>query len=202
MKSVSDLPVLLVNRFEADRLLGQHLRDIKEPPLPSDLAIVAHPLNDHLGVILNGRQFARERTWRDRVKAGGSLTVQSFMGTFPVILLLKAVKILLLVPLRWLGWDLVFEGSVHPFMTTVLAGLTRFDPLRTDTQLNPPFRQLTESADRERSEGRTVIGANRLRQAVLAKHPLKPRSNRSITGALQRPAQQQIREKLSVMVRG
>jgi hypothetical protein len=41
-----------------------------------------------------------------------------------------------------------------------------------------------------------------LRQAVLAKHPLKPRSNRSITGALQRPAQQQIREKLSVMVRG
>src|SRR5688572_24043157 len=134
MKAVSDFPVLLVNSFEANRLLGQHVRDINEPPIPSDLAIVAYPLNDHLGAVFDGRQFARVRTWRDTVKAGRSLSLQGLVGTLPVILLLKAVKILLLVPWRWLGWDLVFERSMHPFMTSVLAGFTRLDPLRTDAQ--------------------------------------------------------------------
>ena len=59
--------------------------------------------------------------------------------------------------MRWLRWGVVLEGSVHPFMTSVLAGLTRLNPLRLNTELNPPLRELTDTAHGQRSKRRPVI---------------------------------------------
>ena len=118
------------------------------------------------------------------------------MRTLPVILLQEKIKTVLLAPVRWLWWGILLKGSMHPFMTSVLAGLSRFDPLGADAQLNPPLRQFTDTADGQRSKGRSVVRANRLGQAILAKCPLQPGSDRLVAGMLQSPAQKQIARKV------
>jgi hypothetical protein len=114
------------------------------------------------------------------------------MRTLPVILLLEQIKMLLLALMRWLRWGVVLEGSVHPFMTFILAGLTRLNPLRLDTELNPPLRELTDTAHGQRSKRRPVITTNRLGQPIFAKRPLKPGPDRLVARVLQCPAHQQI----------
>src|SRR5678815_421411 len=114
------------------------------------------------------------------------------MGTLPVILLLEQIKMLLLALIRWLGWGVVLKSSVHSFMTSVLAGLTRLNPLRLNTELNPPLRELTDTAHCQRSKRRPVITTNRLGQPIFSKRPLKPGPDRRVARVLQCPAHQQI----------
>src|SRR5262245_56593095 len=114
------------------------------------------------------------------------------MRTLPVILLDELIKVARLASKRWLWGDIVLKGSVHAFVASILAGLARLNALGTDAQLDPPFRQLTDPAQGQGGKGGAVIGANAIRQAVSAKSPLKPGSNRLIGRVLQGPTDQQI----------
>jgi hypothetical protein len=58
--------------------------------------------------------------------------------------------------------------------------------------LHPPLRQLTDATEGQRGEGRTVVSADRMRQSIGVKRPLKPGPNRSVTRVFQSPTQQQI----------
>ena len=77
------------------------------------------------------------------------------MRTLPVILLQEKIKTVLLASVRWLWWDILLKGSMHPFITSVLAGLSRFDPLgaetrksihRLDNSLTPPMASEAKGA--------------------------------------------------------
>src|SRR5262245_6171724 len=192
MKPIADLPLSCVGLCRPNRLVLQYLRDINEIPAPLDLTVVSHPPNDHLRVILYWRDLTRIATRRNTIYTAWSFSSQRFMAPLPVILLIKQIKMVLLAFVRCLGWNIVLERSVHPFMTSVLAGLSWLAPLRTDAQLDPPLRQLTDTADGQRGKGRSVIRADRLRQPIFAKRPLKPGPDSGITGVLQGPAQKQI----------
>src|SRR5258706_3741171 len=196
MKTISNLPLLFLDLRESKRLLSQHLRDVNEIATPFDLAVIAHAPNRGGRAVFNGWNFPRVTAWRDTINTPRRLSSQRFMRALPVILLQEEIKMVLLTPLSWLRRDILFKSAVHPFMTAVLARLSRLDPLGADAELDPPLRQLTEPAHGQRSKGGSVISANRLGQAILAKRPLKPGSDGTIAGMLQGPAHQQVTRKV------
>ena len=98
------------------------------------------------------------------------------MGTLPVKLLHKGIEAPLLGHKRAGGRTHhgLFQRAMHAFMATVFTGLSRANALGANAQANPPLRQLAQAACSHRGKGRAVVGAQRLRQAVFPKHPLKP----------------------------
>ena len=77
-------------------------------------------------------------------------------------------------------------------MAPVLAWLTRLDPFRTDAKLDPPLRQLADTAHTERGKRCSVVGTNGPGQSVLSKGSFKPRPNHPIAVLPQGLAHQQI----------
>jgi hypothetical protein len=57
---------------------------------------------------------------------------------------------------------------MHPFMPPLLLGLARLNPFMNNTQLHPLDRQPTQTPHAGRREREAVVGANALRQTVLA----------------------------------
>src|SRR6266849_1973006 len=100
------------------------------------------------------------------------------MRPFVIELVTEVIEALLLMGQgggrRIRGFGL--ERLVHPLMAAVLLGLARLDALRPDAQLDPPDPEPAKPARTERGEGGAIIGADRARQAVLAKHPLQLRA--------------------------
>ena len=175
MKTITNLPFLFLDLLDSERLLGQHLRDVNEIAAPLDLAVVAHAPNRRARAVLDGWNFAWVTAWGNMINTIRGLSFQRLMRTLPVILLQEEIKTVLLAPVSWLWRDILLKGSVHPFMTSVLAGLSRLDPLGADAELDPPLRQLTDTTDGQRSKGRSVVSANRLGQAIFAKRPTPTR---------------------------
>ncbi len=66
-----------------------------------------------------------------------------------------------------------FESSVHAFVAAVLLGLAGLDEFGEDAEADPPDRERGEAAERVGGEGGTVVGADTLRQAVLAEEALE-----------------------------
>ena len=65
------------------------------------------------------------------------------------------------------------EGPVPPFMTAILLGPPRLNPLVPEAELDPPDTELREATEGRRGKGRAVIGANRLRPPLLAEQTLE-----------------------------
>src|ERR1043166_5574420 len=192
MKTKADFPSLLLNLLEAKGLARQDLRDIDQLTAPPYLASVSHVSNQTLRIILNRWQFFRIRPWRRIINSGWSFSVERLMRPLDIVLFLEAIKMALLSWVVWLRRNIKFQGSMHPFMAPILAGLAGLNPFRADTQLNPPLGQLTETSESQRGKGSTVVCANGLRQAIAAKCPLNPGPYRGVTGVFQSAAQQQI----------
>src|SRR5688572_13997531 len=57
---------------------------------------------------------------------------------------------------------------MKPLVPTILLGTTRFDQLGPDAELDPPDGELGEARDRGARKRIAVVGADPLRQAVLA----------------------------------
>lgn len=111
-----------------------------------------------------------------------------------VVLLSKEVEGLLLQspgPFGRCG-RFVFQGAVHPLMSAVLSRFTRFDSFRQYTQLQPPDREARETADGSRGKRRTVVGPDRIGQAVFPKGRFEDRLDHVIAGHLDRLAAKQI----------
>ena len=135
METITHLPFFFLDLLESKRLLGQHLGYVDQIALPFDLAVVAHPPNRCPGIVFNGWNFPWVRTRRDTINTSRSLSSQRFMRALIVILLQEKIKMALLAPMSGLWRDIVLKSSVHPFMTAVLAGLSRLDSLGADAEL-------------------------------------------------------------------
>src|SRR5574337_495737 len=192
METITDLPLLRPNLLQSNGLLGQELRDVDQVAMPLDFAVMAHLANQGPRGILDGGKLTTKSTCGNPVHAARGFPSQSLMRALVVVLLDEPIKTALLQVERWLGWDRLLKGSVHPFVASVLAGLARLDALGADAQLDPPFRQLTDAAQRQGGKRRPVIGTNRVGQTILAKGPLKPGPHRLVAGVLQASTDQQI----------
>ena len=62
------------------------------------------------------------------------------------------------------------EGSMHSFVTAILLWLTRFDGLGTDAETDPPSAEPCEASETDRSEWRTIVGADDGGNAELTKN--------------------------------
>ena len=86
---------------------------------------------------------------------------------------IEAFLLLQIVEGCWLG-GLVLQGEMHAFMAPVLLRVARLDPLDPDPELQPPNGQRAQAEEGVgRSEGHTVVGADRLRQPKLPENPLE-----------------------------
>src|SRR5207302_9269187 len=76
-----------------------------------------------------------------------------------------------------------FQGQMHAFMTAVLLGVARLNPLNANTEPEPPDRELAQVKQGVRgSERHTVIAADVGWQAALLKKPLKHSESVVFTG--------------------
>src|SRR5918995_6756269 len=192
MKTIAHFPLLFFDLFESERFVRQNLRDIDKLTTPLNLTVVSHVPHDRFGIVLYGQYFLWINPCRGVVNTGWSFSFQRLMMTLAIVLLLEQIKVVLLALVGWLGCNLTLKGPVHSFMASILAGLARLNSFRADAQLNPPLRQLTNPTDGERGKGRTVVSADRSRQSILTKGPLKPGPDRGITRMFQSPAQQKV----------
>src|SRR5688572_1982650 len=174
MKAVTQFPLVVVDRFKSYWLFSQDFRDVDQFATPLDLTLVTHLPDCDSGLVLHLWKFGRIRAWRPAMDASWRLSFQSLMRSVPVIFLPKRIIPLLLflkISLRRHGF---LQGSMHPFVAAVLGRFPRLDPLRLDTQLDPPFRELADAAQCKRRERRSVVSANHFRQSSFPKDPLKP----------------------------
>lgn len=70
----------------------------------------------------------------------------------------------------------VFQRQMHALVAAILLGMTRANPFDTDPQAQPPHRQFREVEESVGgSEGKAIVGTNRLGQAAFPKQSFKPR---------------------------
>ena len=81
---------------------------------------------------------------------------------------------------------------MKPLQTPVLLGVSGLDPLWHYPQLDPPCGQWREASQPHTSEGRPVVGADDVGQAVLSESPIQYALNLWTGGALQTVAHQQV----------
>ena len=162
METITHLPLLFLDLLESKRLLSQHLGYVNEIALPFDFAIVAHvaePLSrDRIQWVefFLGKNVARhDKHWPESFVP----TLHGNAGSYTAP---KKDQNGSVGADEWLWRNIVLESAVHPFMTAVLTGLSQLDSLGTDAELDPPLRQLTDTADSQRSKGSSVVSANRL----------------------------------------
>src|SRR5512140_478336 len=97
------------------------------------------------------------------------------MGTLLVVLLSKRFELLLLilkVAARGVSGALL-QRAVHPFMDAILLRVTWLDELGVDAQLDPPHRQVRQSAQCVGGERDAVVGANTAGKPESAEKPSK-----------------------------
>src|SRR3989440_8308218 len=196
MKTVTQFPLLVVDRFESHGLFRQDFREIEQLAAPLDLAVLADLSNRESRLVLHLREFGRVGAWRGAIDAPRCLSSQRLMAALPVIFLLKRIVLALLLLEIGLRRHCLLQGSMHPLVTAILGRFSWLDPLRLDSQLDPPFREMADAAQCQRGERRSVVGADHLRQPGLPKDPLKPRLYFLLPGSLKRTAQKQIPRKV------
>jgi len=139
VKTVTQLPVVLIHGLESHGLFCQDFRDVEKLAPPLDLAVMAHVPNGDSRLVFNLGGFERIRSWGRAIDTARGLSFQRLMGTLPVIFLLEGM-ILALLRVKIALRRHFLQRSVHPLVATVLRGFSRPDPLRLDPQLNPPLR--------------------------------------------------------------
>src|SRR5436190_5912905 len=192
MKTVTQFPPVLVDGLEAHGFFSQNFREVEQLAAPLDLAIVTHLPDCNSRLVLHLGEFGRIGAWRGAIDAPWCLSSQRLMGALPVIFLLKRIIVALLLTEIALRRHCLLQGSMHPLVTAILGRFSWLDPLRLDSQLDPPFRELADAAQCQRGKRRSVVGADHLRQPGLPKDPLKPRLYFLLPGSLKRAAQKQI----------
>ena len=86
-----------------------------------------------------------------------------------------------------------FQGEMHPFMAAILLRVSGLDPFDTDSEPEPPDRELAQIKQGVGGrEGHAVIAADVRRQATILKKPLKHGESAVFFGGRERLAGQQI----------
>ena len=189
-----DGPEPVVLWHQPNRLTSEGLAEVDLVSLPLDLPVGTHLPHRYPDLVLRGRYTSGVRPRRRMVPMDGRLLSQRLMGPFGVVFLAKGVKGSLLPPHRRLGRisRLCLQRPVQSLQSTVLLRVARVDPLRYDTQLDPPYRQLREAAQADAGEGRSVVGPDHPWKSVLPKGPLQDSAHLRPVGLSQPIADQQV----------
>src|SRR6266566_5555322 len=153
MKTVTQFPALLIDRFESHGLFSQDFRKVEQLSAPLDLTVVTHLPDCDSRLILHLGEFGRIGAWRGAIDTPRRFSSQRLMRALPVIFLHKRIILALLL------WEIalrrysLLQGSMHSLMAAVLGRFPRPDPLRLYPKLDPPFRELAEPAQGQRREG-------------------------------------------------
>jgi hypothetical protein len=137
------LPQRVIDLFERDVLLAEHVAHVHPVVVPADAAVAADA--SHLAVrrILERHEARRVRARRGRVAARGRRSGQRFKGPFLVELGAEGVEAPLLgaaVRLRRArGFGL--ERLVHALVPAVLLRVPGLDELGPDAESDPPHAQ-------------------------------------------------------------
>src|SRR5688500_10178858 len=91
MKTITQLPLVIVDRFKSYRLFSQDFRDIDQLATPFDLALVTHLPDRDSGLVLHFGEFGRIGAWREAMDASWRFSFQRLMRAVPVIFLLKRI---------------------------------------------------------------------------------------------------------------
>src|SRR6266550_6264770 len=192
MKTVTQFPLTIVDGFKSHRFFSQDFREVDQLSAPLDLPVMTHLSDGNSRLVLHLGKFGRIGAWRGAIYASRRLSSQCLMAALPVIFLLKRIILSLLLMEIALWCHRLLQGSMHPLVAAVLGRFTGLDPLRFNSQLDPPFRELAETAQCQRGERHSVVGADHLGQPGTPKDPLKPRLHVLLPGSLKRAAQKQI----------
>src|SRR5216684_5218393 len=178
--------------MQTNQFTDQRSGDENQLALPFNLAVAADPAQVAVAGIERILQAGRIGARRGRVNRRRRYLAQRLMRPLVIELVAEVIEALLLGSERGgrrLG-GFCLEGLVHAFMPPVLLGLARHNAHWGDAQLDPPHRQPAQAAGGQRGERRTIIGEQHLRQAALAKEPLKCAPAACIVGRDRTAAQQ------------
>src|SRR6185369_12848270 len=143
-----DRPKLLGHLQQTYLRADENFAQKDQPTLPFDLSVGVDLSHRHRRVVFDRASFG-ERTVRFE-RAGRSLLPQPLMRPDVVELLLERVEASLMTAQVFprISDDPVLERSMHSLVNTVLVGTTRMNAHRRDSELDPPPRQLRQTAQR------------------------------------------------------
>src|ERR1700704_6717197 len=119
MKTVTQFPPSLVDRFESDGLFSQDFREVEQLATPLDLAVLTNLPDCDSRLILHLGEFGRIEAGRGAIDASRRVSCQRLMAALPVIFLLKRIVVALLLREIALRRHCFLQGSMHALVTPV-----------------------------------------------------------------------------------
>ena len=178
-------PIVLLD--QANGFAPEGLAHVDHLPPPLDLSGAADASYRDPSSVLWRADACGIGAKRGRVESGGRSLPEGLVGPLDVVAVPEAVESPTLsspVGLRRRS-RLGLQGSVKPLQTPVLLGVSGLDPLWHYPQLDPPCGQWREASQPHTSEGRPVVGADDVGQAVLSESPIQYALNLWAGGPLQ-----------------
>src|SRR6266567_1072167 len=187
------LPISVLGFLDGNRFTNESAADVDEVATPFDLAVGADLAYRGFGWIVWLWKPPWHRTRRGLIDAGRWALAKRLVRPFFVVVARKCREATGLRDLGWRRWPHGFQKrEVKTLVSAVLLRMARINPFMADAKLDPPYRQRRQTRGPGRGERRAVVGADYLRQAVLAKRPLQRRLALSILRAARRRQANQI----------
>src|SRR6266568_2175942 len=158
----------LIDGQQADGFSPEHFTEEDIVFFPAEMAVAVDGAYEHVVLVVDLRFPRRIGARRSLVHTGRSLHGERLMRPYLVIVLTEAIQFALLGTPVLSRAQLLLEGAVHAFVSSVLLRMSGLDAFRHDAQLDPPDRQPRQAAERRRGERRPVVGADGSRQPMLA----------------------------------
>src|SRR6266849_11062596 len=170
-------PDAVVDLLESDGLLVERLGDEEQALLEPKRPGVRDALPDEMAGILDRRNGAGVAPRRRPIPRRGRGALEELVRPLVVVLSAEAIERALLGRERGSGRAnrLRLERLMHPFVRAVLLRRRGAGALMLNAEPQPPDIELRQAVNPGRRERDTIVGANRVRQAVLAEQPVEDR---------------------------
>ena len=168
------MPLPLGGFLHGNCFTSESAAKMDELATPFDLAVGANLAHRRSDRIIRLRKPTGHRTRGSLVDAGRWTLPKCLMRPFFVVVAHKCCEP---TGLRGLGrrrWPHGLQKrEVETLVSAILLRMAGINPFMADAKLDPPYRQRGQTSDPSRGERRAVVGADDLRQAVLAKRPFQ-----------------------------
>ena len=144
------VPEVIVDSLETNIFASQSVSDVDPLAVPANSSVSTDEADLVVCRVVDRGKLRRHFPRGRAVPGGRRLLVERFVRTLLVVLLSELVEASLLTGEVAAGRmsRLGFEGSVHPFVSSILLRVGRLDQLRVDAQADPPDRQQGKPAQR------------------------------------------------------
>src|SRR3984957_3382526 len=187
------LPVSVLGFLDGDSFTNESAANVDELASPFDLAVGADLAHHRFGGIIRLWQLRWHGTRRRLVDACGCALGERLMRPLFVVVAHKRRKAASLSGAGCRRWPHGFQKRAgETLVPAVLLRMARIDPFVPDAELDPPRRQRRQAGGSGRGKWRAVVGADHLRQAVLAERALKRRFTLGVSRAARRRHADQI----------